>query len=58
MLADMAIGIETARLTNMKAAFEVDQGQHHSYYASICKAHAAGVANKCATDAVQVCNTQ
>ncbi|KAE9538467.1 hypothetical protein AGLY_005566 [Aphis glycines] len=54
MLADMAIGIEAARLTYMKAAFEVDQGQRHSYYSSICKAHAAGVTNKCATDAVQI----
>lgn len=55
MLADMAIGIEAARLTYMKAAFEVDQGRRNSYYASISKAYAADVANKCATDAVQVC---
>lgn len=54
MLADMAIGIEAARLTYMKAAFEVDQGRRNSYYASISKAYAADVANKCATDAVQV----
>lgn len=55
MLADMAIGIEGARLTYMKAAYEVDQGRRNSYYASIAKAYAADVANKCATDAVQVC---
>jgi len=54
MLADMAIGIEGARLTYMKAAFEVDQGRRNSYYASISKAYAADVANKCATDAVQI----
>lgn len=54
MLAEMAIGIEAARLTYLKAAFEVDQGRRNSYYASISKAYAADVANKCATDAVQV----
>nr|BAH72322.1 ACYPI001113 [Acyrthosiphon pisum] len=54
MLADMAIGIEGARLTYMKAAYEVDQGRRNSYYASISKAYAADVANKCATDAVQI----
>ncbi|XP_050425492.1 probable medium-chain specific acyl-CoA dehydrogenase, mitochondrial [Adelges cooleyi] len=54
MLADMAIGIEAARLTYLKAAYEVDQGRRNSYYASISKAFAADVANKCATDAVQI----
>ncbi|XP_050520974.1 probable medium-chain specific acyl-CoA dehydrogenase, mitochondrial [Daktulosphaira vitifoliae] len=54
MLAEMAIGIEAARLTYMKAAYEVDQGRRNSYYASISKAFAADVANKCATDAVQI----
>lgn len=52
----MAIGIETSRLATWKAAFEVDKGGRNSYYASIAKALAADVANKCATDAVQVCN--
>lgn len=55
MLADMAIGIESARLTYMKAAFEVDRGRYSSYYSSISKAYASDVANKCANDAVQVC---
>nr|CAD7590699.1 unnamed protein product [Timema genevievae] len=54
MLADMAIGIETARLAWMRAAWEVDQGRKNTYYASIAKAHAGDVANKCATDAVQI----
>lgn len=54
LLADMAIGIESARLAYYKAAFEVDKGGRNSYYASIAKALASDVANKCATDAVQV----
>lgn len=54
MLADMAIGIETSRLAWMRAAWETDQGRRNTYYASIAKAHAGDVANKCATDAVQV----
>ncbi|XP_033642762.1 medium-chain specific acyl-CoA dehydrogenase, mitochondrial-like [Asterias rubens] len=54
ILADMAIGIETARLMTHRAAWETDQGKRNTYYASIAKALAADVANKCATDAVQV----
>lgn len=54
ILADMAIGVETARLSWMKSAVEADLGKRNSYYASIAKAFAADVANKCATDAVQV----
>ncbi|XP_063236912.1 medium-chain specific acyl-CoA dehydrogenase, mitochondrial [Bacillus rossius redtenbacheri] len=54
MLADMAIGIETARLAWMRAAWEVDQGRRNSFHASIAKAFASDVANKCATDAVQI----
>lgn len=54
MLADMAIGIETSRLAWMRAAWETDRGRRNTYYASIAKAHAGDVANKCATDAVQV----
>jgi len=56
MLADMAIGVETSRLAWMKSAWEVDQGRRNSYYASIAKALAGDVANKCASDAVQVNN--
>jgi acyl-CoA dehydrogenase len=50
----MAIGVETSRLAWMKSAWEVDQGRRNSYYASIAKALAGDVANKCASDAVQV----
>ena len=54
MLADMAIGIETARLVMYRAAWELDQGRRNTYYASIAKSYASDVANKTATDAVQV----
>ena len=54
MLADMAIGIETSRLAWMRASWEIDQGRRNTYYASIAKALAGDVANKCAADAVQV----
>ena len=58
MLADMAIGIETARLMSYRAAWELDQGRRNTYYASIAKCYASEVANKCATDAVQVCKLE
>eukprot|EP00054_Salpingoeca_dolichothecata_P003936 m.28912 g.28912 ORF g.28912 m.28912 type:complete len:444 (-) comp14234_c0_seq2:67-1398(-) len=54
MLADMAIGVETARLITLRSAWEIDDGRRNTYYASIAKAFAADVANKNATDAVQV----
>ncbi|XP_013780393.1 LOW QUALITY PROTEIN: medium-chain specific acyl-CoA dehydrogenase, mitochondrial-like [Limulus polyphemus] len=54
MLAEMAIGVETARLAWMRAAWEIDQGRRNTYWASIAKALASDVANKCATDAVQI----
>lgn len=54
MLADMAIGVETSRLAMYRAAWEVDQGRRNTYYASIAKCLAGDVANKCATDAVQI----
>ena len=54
ILADMAIGVESARLAMYKSAYEIDQGRRNTYYASIAKALAGDVANKCATDAVQV----
>lgn len=54
MLADMAIGIETSRLAWMKAAWQVDRGERNTYWASIAKCLAGDVANKCATDAVQI----
>lgn len=54
MLADMAVGVETARMAWWRSAWEIDQGRKNTYYASIAKCLAADVANKCATDAVQV----
>ncbi|KAG5669392.1 hypothetical protein PVAND_017279 [Polypedilum vanderplanki] len=54
MLADMAIGVELSRLSWWRAAWEVDQGRRNSYEASISKCFAADMANKIATDAVQI----
>ncbi|XP_060520455.1 medium-chain specific acyl-CoA dehydrogenase, mitochondrial [Cylas formicarius] len=54
MLADMAIGIETGRLAWMKSAWETDRGIRNSYAASIAKCHASDMANRCASDAVQI----
>ncbi|EDV50437.1 probable medium-chain specific acyl-CoA dehydrogenase, mitochondrial [Drosophila erecta] len=54
MLADMAIGVETSRLAWRLSAWEIDQGRRNSYYASIAKCHAADMANKIASDAVQI----
>jgi acyl-CoA dehydrogenase len=54
MLAEMAIGIEGARLLYQKAAWQVDRGERNTYMASRAKAYAGDVANKCATDAVQI----
>mgnify|MGYP002803860245 CR=1 FL=1 len=54
MLADMAIGIESSRLTVLRAACQIDQGIRNTYFASIAKCLAGDVANKCATDAVQI----
>jgi len=54
MLADMAIGVESSRLCYLKAAWQADQKQRNTYFASIAKCLAGDVANKCATDAVQI----
>jgi len=54
MLADMAIGVESSRLCYMKAAWQADNGERNTYYASIAKCLAGDVANKAATDAVQI----
>ncbi|XP_058793197.1 medium-chain specific acyl-CoA dehydrogenase, mitochondrial [Phymastichus coffea] len=55
MLADMAIGVETARLAWMKSAWALDnKDPQGTMLASIAKCYAADVANKCATDAVQI----
>lgn len=55
MLADMSIGVETARLAWMKAAWAADRSLPiATNLASIAKCYGGDVANKCATDAVQV----
>jgi len=54
MIADMAIGLETARLMVRKSAWEVDQGRRNTYYASIAKAYAGDLANRVAADCVQI----
>ncbi len=54
MLADMAIGIEASKLCTFRSAWEIDNGHKNTYFASIAKTMASEVANKCATDAVQV----
>ena len=50
----MAIGIEASRLCTMRSAWETDKGVRNTYMASIAKCMAADVANKAASDAVQV----
>ncbi|KAI9597418.1 acyl-CoA dehydrogenase/oxidase [Syncephalis fuscata] len=54
MLADMSIGIESARMMVWRSAWLRDQGKRNTYYASIAKALASEVANKSAADAVQI----
>ncbi|VVC86210.1 unnamed protein product [Leptidea sinapis] len=54
MLADMALGVETARLAWQKSAWMVDHGQKNTLVASIAKCYASEIANKAASDAVQV----
>lgn len=54
MLADMAVGVELSRLSWQKAAWDVDNGKRNTYSASIAKCYAGDIANKCATDAVQI----
>src|SRR5882757_615087 len=54
LLADMAIGIESARLAYQRAAWESDQGRRNTYWAAVAKALSSDVANNCATNAVQI----
>ncbi|KAG0790382.1 hypothetical protein G6F22_006427 [Rhizopus arrhizus] len=54
MLADMIMGIESSRLMVYRSAWMRDQGQRNTWYASMAKAMASEVANKCAADAVQI----
>ena len=50
----MAMNVELARMATYRAAWEVDNGRRNTYYASIAKGFAADVANKAASDCVQV----
>ena len=54
MIADMAAGIEAARLLTYKAAAMIDAGRRNTTFASMAKLFAADHANRCATDAVQI----
>ena len=53
-LADMAMGIESARLLIRKAAWMKDNGMNFSSIASMAKVYASEVAMKSSTDCVQI----
>jgi acyl-CoA dehydrogenase len=54
MIADMATGIEAARLLTWKSAVLLDQGERNTLVSSHAKRFAADTAMKVATDAIQV----
>mmetsp|Transcript_3865 Transcript_3865/g.6818 ORF Transcript_3865/g.6818 Transcript_3865/m.6818 type:complete len:419 (-) Transcript_3865:74-1330(-) len=54
MLADMAMGVDAARWLTYRSAVMIDQGHRNTYHASMAKCFASEVANKTASDAVQV----
>merc|ERR1711994_984420 len=54
MSADMGIGIETSRLAYIKSAWQADHKIRNTYMASVAKCMAGDVANKSASDAVQI----
>ena len=53
-LADMAVAIEMARLMYLKAAWLKDKGQPYTFEASAAKLYASEMAEKVASDAVQI----
>lgn len=53
-LADMMIGVETAKLAYLKAAWLHDNGKRNTLMASIAKCYSGDIANRSATEAVQV----
>lgn len=53
-LADMKIGIETARAMTYYAAWLVDQGKPHTEASAIAKAYASEVAFNAANEAIQI----
>jgi len=53
-MADMKIGIETARLQTLYAAWLVDTGQPHTEASAIAKAYASDMAFSAANEAIQI----
>ena len=53
-LADMAMGIETARLLTYKAAWAKQNGHDYGHLASMAKVYASEVAMKSSSDCVQI----
>ncbi len=53
-LADMAVSIELARNAYLKAAWLKDQGRPHTFEANVAKLYASEMAEKVASDAVQI----
>jgi acyl-CoA dehydrogenase len=53
-LADMAIGVETARAMTYYAAWLVDQGRPHTEASAIAKTYASEVAFDAANEAIQI----
>ena len=54
IVANMATGVEAARLLTYKAAAEIDAGRRNTLFASMAKVFASEHANKCCYDAIQV----
>ena len=54
MLADMALGLEAAKLLAYQAAWRADQGLSYITEASMAKLHATELATRIANDAVQI----
>ncbi|MBI4575928.1 MAG: acyl-CoA dehydrogenase [Planctomycetes bacterium] len=53
-LADMAMELDAARLLTWRAAWLADRGERHTREASMAKLHASEMANRAATQAVQI----
>ncbi|RLB41990.1 MAG: acyl-CoA dehydrogenase [Deltaproteobacteria bacterium] len=53
-LADMAVSIELARNQYLKAAWLKDQRRNHTFEATVAKVYASEMAEKVASDAVQI----
>jgi alkylation response protein AidB-like acyl-CoA dehydrogenase len=53
-LADMAVAIELARNQYLKAAWLIDQDRKYSFEASVAKLYASEMAEKVASDALQI----